>query len=447
MGFILAAAGSAIGLGNLWKFPYITHEYGGGSFVIVYLIAIFVIGLPIMMAELILGKSTQKDPVGAFRDLTPTNSKIPWFLAGLMGILAGFVILSFYSVVAGWTLAYAFKSMTGAFHGLDAAASGKLFGAFLGSAKEQLFYHALFSALTMVVVVGGVTKGIERTTRILMPVLFLMLAGLMFYSLSIGAAQKAIHYLFRFDFHKLTASALLEAVGHAFFTLSLGMGAILTYGSYLDPKESIIKPAIAITFLDTLIALMACLMIYPIVLGGFGFDYKGSVGILFSSLPVVFMKLPGGTIIATVFFLLVAFAALSSTISLLEVVVSYGVDERGWSRRKATLLLGGAIFLFGIPSALSNGASAWFSSLKIIPKDGKWLGWFDAMDYLASNWMLPLGGLAIAIFAGWVIPAQKRKEQFDGEWHGHYPIFLFFLRYIAPLAVLVVLLNKIGIIR
>lgn len=447
IGFIFAAAGSAIGLGNLWKFPYITYENGGGAFVIVYLVAIAVIGLPIMLAELLVGKSSQKDPVGAFRANTPKGSKLPWFLVGLMGITAGFVILSFYSVVAGWTLEYTFKGLTGQFAGLTPVQSGKAFVSFLGSPTKQLFYHFVFSALTVGVVIGGVSKGIERTTRILMPVLFGLLLLLMFYSASTGAFLKSVNFLFRLDFHNLTAGGVLEAVGHAFFTLSLGMGAMLTYGSYLSPNESIVRPAIIITLLDTLVALVACMIIYPIVLSNFGLNFGASIGILFTALPVVLMKMPGGAFIAPVFFLLVGFAALSSTISLLEVVVSFGVDERGWSRKTATLLLGGLIFLFGVPSALCNGAVGWFSKLQLIPKDGKYLNWFDSMDYLASNWMLPLGGLFIAIFVGWVMPAATREKQFEGEASFQYPVFLFFLRYVAPVAVGIVLLNKIGIIN
>lgn len=445
--FIFAAAGSAIGLGNLWKFPYITYENGGGAFVIVYLVAIAVIGMPIMLAELTLGKSSQKSPVGAFRAATPSQTKIPWHLVGMMGILAGFVILSFYSVVAGWTLEYTFKGITGQFTGMTAEQSNKAFDAFLANPTKQILYHLLFSALTMGIVVGGISKGIERSTRILMPVLFGLLIFLAIYSATTGAFSKTVQFLFRLDFHRLSASSILEAVGHAFFTLSLGMGAMLTYGSYLRPEESIVRPAIIISLLDTLVALMACLIIYPIVLGNFGLQFGASVGILFTALPVVLTQMPGGTFIAPFFFLLVAFAALSSTISLLEVVVSYGVDERGWSRKTATWMLGGLIFLFGIPSALCNGAIGWFSKIQLIPKDGKYLNWFDSMDYIASNWMLPLGGLFLAIFVGWVMPAAMREKQFEDSSPAHYPFFLFFLRFVAPIAVTIVLLNKIGLLN
>lgn len=451
MGFILAATGSAIGLGNLWKFPYITHENGGGAFLLVYLCAIVIIGLPIMVAELLAGKSTQQNPWGAFRALSAQSShplaKAPWYLIGGIGILSGFIILSYYSVVAGWTLEYAFKGLTGQFKGLSSKQMTQEFVQFLGNPTKQLGYHFTFMGLTIGIVILGVAKGIERATRILMPILFALITLLVFYSATVGAFGKSLHFLFAPNFSQLTGHGILEAVGHAFFTLSLGMGAMLTYGSYLRKQDGIAQPAIAITFFDTLIALMACLMIYPILFGNFGMK-TGGVGILFTSLPVVFMKMPMGSLIAPVFFILVGFAALSSTISLLEVVVSFGVDEFKWNRKKATLLLGGSIFLFGIPSALCNGAVGFFTKLKLLPKgNGKWLNWFDSFDYLTSNWLLPIGGLLTALFVGWVMDKKLQESQEPNEsWRPVILLSRFFLRYISPVAVLIVLLNKVGVI-
>jgi NSS family neurotransmitter:Na+ symporter len=451
LGFILAATGSAIGLGNLWKFPYITYDNGGGAFVIIYLIAIAIIGLPIMVAELVAGKATQQSPWGAFKQLAKESesplSKLPWALVGGIGILAGFIILSYYSVVAGWTIEYAIKGLTNQFSGQSASAMGKAFGQFVGNPYKQLGYHCLFMGATMGIVVMGVSKGIERATRLLMPILFVLIVIVMLYSASVGGFGKTLQFLFIPDFSKITGHGILEAVGHAFFTLSLGMGAMLTYGSYLRKTEDIAQPAIAITFFDTLIAMMACFMIYPIIFGGFGFKAGASIGLLFTSLPVVFAKMPMGTIIAPLFFVLVAFAALSSTISLLEVVVSFGVDEFKWNRKISTIALGGAIFVFGIPSALCNGASKYFTKLVILTKDGKGLNWLDSFDYLASNWLLPIGGLLTALFVGWVMDKRMvESQQDDNQWKPVVTISHLFLRYVSPIAVFVVLLNKVGVI-
>jgi NSS family neurotransmitter:Na+ symporter len=444
IGFILAAAGSAIGLGNVWKFPYITFDNHGGAFVLVYLICICLVGFPIMVAEILIGKKTNLNPIGAFALL---RKKSWWPLVGWMGLLAGFVILSYYSVIAGWTLEYTIKSLMGTFKNIGLKDADNMFIGFLGNPYKQVGWHFVFMGLTTIIILGGVSKGIERWSKIMMPLLFLMILTLMIYSLSTGAAKQALQFMFRPNFSELTPHGIMEALGHAFFTLSLGMGVMLTYGSYMGRKDNIVISAFAVTFFDTLIAIMACLVMYPIIfMENLTPEELKSIGIIFTTIPTILAKLPGGSFIGVLFFLLVAFAALTSTISLLEVVVACAVDQLNWKRTKSTLLAGSAIFLFGVPSALSNGGVGWISKLRLLPKGEVWLNWLDSFDYLASNWMLPLGGLLIAIFCGWILTKSERATEFLPYQKRMPTIWGFILKYVTPVLVLIVLLNKIGVI-
>lgn len=430
LGFILAAAGSAIGLGNIWKFPYITGDYGGGAFVLVYLICVVIVGLPLMIAELMIGRHSQKNPVGAFRKLH--YPKTPWQLTGWLGVASGFLILSFYSVVAGWALAYIFKSIVG-FSGTPQHIQSE-FVTLVTHPSASIWWHTVFMALTIAIVIGGVQKGIERWSKILMPALFIILLILMLYGLFFthGGLQ-ALAFLFKPDFHKLTAEAMLSALGHAFFTLSLGMGAMLTYGSYMKKNESIVRDAITVSVLDTVIALMAGVAIFSLVFH-YGMQPGQSVGLIFKTLPVLFAQT--GPLISVPFFILLTFAALTSAISLLEVVVSYFIDEKNWSRVKATLLLGGAIYLTGILSAVSM----WTISFR-----GKQQGFLDIFDFITTNYMLPVGGLLTCLFTAWVMKEADKMEEF-GSRGFLYKGLIFFLRYITPIAVLMVLLNGLKLL-
>ena len=445
MGFILAAAGSAVGLGNLWKFPYITYDNKGGSFVLIYLVCIALIGLPIMIAEVLVGRRSGRNLVGAFKVLKPRNRA--WQVVGWLGIGTGFIILSYYSVVAGWTVEYAIRSLTGYFNGMEAEAISQSFGEFVGNPVRQVTWHAVFMGMTLAVVIGGVAGGIERWARVLMPVLLLMMVGLLVYSLVTGAAAKAFGFLFNFT--DITAHGVLEAMGHAFFTLSLGMGTMVTYGSYISRDVDLGKVALTVTVLDTLVAMVACMILYPII---FAYDLQitESIGIIFTTLPFVFQQIPLGEVVAPLFFFLMAFAALTSTISLLEVVVSYGVDEWGMERRRVAMLATVAIFLCGVPAALCNGGVRWISEITIFSKGGQELNWLDSFDYLASNWLLPIGGLLIALFAGWALKTQDKEEEFEaGEEVRRFVDFRlwsFLIRYVSPVAVLIVLLYKIGVL-
>ncbi len=429
LGFILAATGSAIGLGNIWKFPYITGVYGGGAFVLVYLICVVIVGLPLMLAELIVGRRTQKNPVGAFKNLHKKGSL--WQGTGWLGVASGFLILSFYSVVAGWALAYIFKAIAG-FEGTAEQIQAE-FGSLVASTGESIFWHSMFMLMCIGIVIGGVKRGIERWSKILMPSLFVILGGLMIYGLFFThGGMQAVEFLFKPDFSKLSAEGVLSALGHAFFTLSLGMGAMITYGSYMKRGSSIIRDAVAVSILDTVVALVAGIAIFAMVFS-YGTEPAAGPGLIFQTLPVLFQQT--GPWISVPFFVLLTFAALTSGISLLEVVVSYFVDERGWGRTSATLVMGGTIYLIGLLSAVS----VW----KVPFTSGT--GWFDFFDVLTTNYMLPIGGFLTCLFVAYVMKDADRADEF-GSRGLLYSGLKFFLRYITPIAVLVVILHGLELL-
>ncbi len=567
LGFVLAAAGSAVGLGNIWKFPYITGENGGGLFVLIYLVCIGLVGIPIMMAEIMIGRAAQRQPVAAFHALE--GSRSAWAGIGWLGLLAGFIILSYYIVVAGWAMDYTLKSVVNftkpihdaaaveastyrattdlesmremlversaardarpdvrairiqakpsvweayerfetaldaaegsdsardrllsdptlrervgiaeplvaaigraraaardaadaRYRGLPAEAimdeaeavtrraltydrAAAAFMALAGDGWTSAFWSAVFMAITILIVARGISGGIERTCGILMPTLFLLIIVMVLYGMFQPGFGEAMAFVFRPDPTKLQASGVLEALGHAFFTLSLGMGAMITYGSYQKTKEKLAAQSVAIALLDTSVALLACLMIFPIIFS-YGQEPAAGPGLVFISMPLAFAEIgKGGMLLAILFFGLVTFAAITSSISLLEVVASYFMDERGWARSRAAWLLGGIIFLFAIPSAFSLDPGFMMAGWE--PGFGR--NFFDTMDYLASNWLLPLGGLFIAIYAGWVMPRRLQEAEVEGMAPIFFGGWLMLVRFVAPALVIVVLLQKVGIL-
>jgi NSS family neurotransmitter:Na+ symporter len=435
LGFIMASAGSAVGLGNIWKFPYITGMHGGGAFVLFYIFCILIVGIPIMLGEMVLGRHTRKNPVGAFKALKGG----PWTAVGWLGVIAGFAILSYYCVVAGWAVDYLWLALRGTFSSQHASKVPELFSELLSSDLSQVFWQAVFMAAVIGIVLGGVTKGLERANKVMMPILFLILVFLAVYGVFSPGGPAALRYLFSPDWSKLDPQGMLEALGQALFSLSLGMGAMLTYGSYADKQTNLPTAAFTVSFMDTCVALLSGIAIFPIVFT-FGMQPAGGPGLVFKTLPVVFSQMPGGTLFAVLFFMLLVFAALTSGISLLEVVVSYYCDEQEWSRNKATLLIGFLIFLLGVPSALSNG----------LLKDISFIGnrnFLDSIDFLASNYFLPLGGLLIAVFTGWVLTTRVAKSEIEkGAVRFHfYPVWHFLIKYIAPVLVAIVFLHTIGL--
>jgi NSS family neurotransmitter:Na+ symporter len=436
LGFILAATGSAIGLGNLWKFPFITWENRGGAFVLVYLMCIAAVGLPIMMAEILIGRRTQKSPVGALKEAIGPA----WGVVGAWGVFAGFTILSYYVVIAGWSLFFFVKTLGWSVSGFPAGTqTGDIFGELVGSGTMQLSLSAGFMLATVGTVYFGVQKGIERVARIFLPILGVILVLLLFSALRMSGSGEALTFIFRPNFNELEPGSVLEALGHSFFTLSLGMGAMITYGSYLARNQSIVKASAVIVVLDTVIALVATIIMFSVIftVPGMSEQVGGStVGMLFISLPQLFYEVvPFGVALGPLFYVLVALAALTSTISLLEVVASYFIDERNMQRSSAVLFSGGAIFVFTILAGLSFGAVPALSNFEIFA--GK-PGFFATADHFASNWQLPIGGLLITLGAGWFITREVTENELMDEhtptWF-HYPSWRFFIRYVAPAAV------------
>ncbi len=446
LGFILAAAGSAIGLGNLWRFPYITGENGGGLFVIVYLLCVALVGLPIMMAEIFIGRTAQNSPVGAIRSMSRPRS--PWMGLGWLSVVAAFVILSFYSVVAGWSMHYVWLSATNSFKGLSPEQIGDVFDSLYQNGGLNLFWHVVFMVLTIGIVIAGIKRGIEFWSRILLPALFVLLLVLLVYAMTTGGFATGFKFVFGFHAEKFhPARSTLAALGQAFFSLSLGMGALITYGSYLRRDEDVVSTSIIVCGLDTAVALLAAMILFPILFAA-GLDPDQSVGLAFVSLPIAFSQMPAGALLGPAFFLLLTFAALTSAISLLEVATAYFIDEKGWTRIKATLVTGGGTLLLGIPSALAGGPGFFGGRLKEATKP-VWEGgknWFDLLEYFSNNWMLPLGGLGIATFVAWRVGDAAREEGFrTGTKLGMlYWGWVQLLRYLVPLGVLLILLNAVG---
>ena len=445
LAFILAATGSAVGLGNIWKFPYIAGENGGGAFVLVYLMCIAVIGIPIMMAEVMLGRRGRQSPINTMRTLASEEGvSRHWQWLGWAGVLAGFLILSYYSVIAGWALAYVFRAGSGLFTGQTADGIQSIFTSLTSDPERLLAWHTLFMVMTMVVVARGVRSGLETAVRLLMPALFVLLLVLVGYAWNSGAFEQGIEFLFTPDFSKITADGVLIAMGHAFFTLSLGMGAIMVYGSYLPDNASIAKTSIAVSLMDTLVALLAGMAIFPIVFAN-GLEPGSGAGLIFTTLPIAFGHMDGGAFFGMLFFILLVFAAWTSAISLIEPAVAWMVENLGLNRIHASVLAGVVTWLVGLLTVFSFNIWSDVTPLSGIPIfHDKTI--FDLLDYLTANIMLPLGGLLIAVFAAWQMRKSSSADELAMGEGFFYTLWRFLVRYITPLAVVIVFLHVIDII-
>ncbi len=439
--FILAATGSAVGLGNIWKFPYIAGENGGGTFVLVYLLCIALIGLPIMMAEIMLGRRGKQSPINTMAALAKDEERNPgWVWLGWMGVLAGFLILSYYSVIAGWAMSYVFRTGGGLFLGVTADGVNRIFTDLVTDPERLLAWHTLFMVMTMIVVARGVKHGIERAVTYLMPLLFALLIIIVIYSVTTGHFMEGVRFLFTPG--KIDGKAILIAMGHAFFTLSLGMGAIMVYGSYLSNKHSIAQASILIALADTVVALLAGLAIFPIVFAN-GLEPGAGPGLIFQTLPIAFGHMQGGTLVGVVFFTLLVFAAWTSAISLIEPAVAYLVENKGVNRIYASVWIGLLTWFVGLGTVFSF--NIWKEKTLTIPFLFEDLTFFDVLDYLTANVMLPLGGLFIALFAAWVMKEQSTREEL-ATYPWLYKIWNFLISFVTPLAVIVVFLKAIGVI-
>ncbi len=438
IGFILAAAGSAVGLGNIWKFPYITGEYGGGAFVLVYLITVLSIGFSIMIAEMLIGYLGRMDAAKSFEKLAPTNKSI-WRLAGMMGIWAGLLIMTFYSVVIGWILHYivvAFSALPSSVTEAESAFNTLLHD----SIWTQIFYHTLSFVLISAILVRGIKAGIEKLNFILMPMLFIIVGGMFLYALSLDGFSQAWDFMFSPDWSKLNSEAFVIAVGHAFFTLSLGMGAILTYSASLPKEINLVRSSLYVVALDTVIALLAGLMLFTF-LYQYGAEPSKGPGLVFISLPAVFYEMGAlGNAFAILFFFALAFAGLTSAVSLTEPMVQYLIDKFDMTRFKAVLMAGGFFYLVGIIALLSN-TTAFGEALTFGSKN-----FFDWVDQITAAFMLPFGGLLMAIFIGYSVPKEQVFAGVGKSLGRAFSLWYFILRYVAPVALVIVMLNLLGVI-
>jgi len=432
-GFILAAAGSAIGLGNIWRFPYITGLNGGAAFVVLYLFFVVLIGLPVLIAELTIGRNTKRNPIGAFKALAP---KSLWKLVGALGVFTGIATLSFYAVVAGWALGYFIKILLGDFsHVTTGIESEIVFTHFSSNPWLVIGLLLAFISITAFIVKGGVSAGIEKWSKILMPILFILLIFLAVYSMTLEGAGRGLEFYLKPDFSKITPTTFAMALGQAMFSLGLGIGIMITYGSYLSKSENLVGAAGMICLFDTVIAIVAGLIIFP-ALFAMKMDPAGGAGLVFNVLPSIFARMPMGMVFGAGIFLLISLAALTSTISILELPVSYFIDDRKWSRKKATYVISLVAFVMGIPSALSMGASDYLSNIPFLG-----MGFLDMMSIVFANYALTIGAFFIAVFVGykWGIKAAVKELEKDGSKFKLKAIWAFLIRFICPVAIAAIL--------
>ncbi|NLL98248.1 MAG: sodium-dependent transporter [Tepidanaerobacter sp.] len=434
IGFIFAAAGSAIGLGNIWRFPWLVGAYGGAAFLAMYLIIVALVGITMFMGEVALGRYAQRSNVGAFKKV---NKSFSWL--GSIGLIAGFMILSFYSVVGGWVIYYCFRAVIG-FNMTDPTLTEQLFVGFISNPLSPLFFHALFMALTIWICYNGVKDGIEKYSNIMMPALFVIILILAVRSLMLPNAIEGIKFYLVPDISKFSAEAALAALGQVFFSLSLGMGSILTYGSYLSKKENIPNVSLIVPLMDTTIAFIAGIVIFPAVFS-YGFEPSSGAGLTFVTLPAVFSEMPLGQLFGAAFFFLLFLAALTSAISLLEPLIAYMIEEHGWSREKAALIIGGIIFIVGCFASLSMGPLSGFKIGGLV--------FFDQLDWVSNNLLLPIGGMLTALFISWIWGTKNVLNEVTNEGILDFGLGKFWanvmLKFIAPALVFIVFLTGLNI--
>jgi NSS family neurotransmitter:Na+ symporter len=441
IGFIMATAGASVGLGSLWKFPYVAGMNGGGAFVLFYILFSLLIGLPVFIGELIVGRKSQKSSVQAFAALRKNGEN--WRALGWFNVITTFSLLSYYAIIAGWVLSYIFMSLTNFSSGKSPEQIQEAFTLLSGSPFVSLFWYALYLLINLGIICSGVRKGIEHFSKILMPGLFIILIGLFIYSTTMSGFGEAFKFVFYPNFTQISAGSILSALGIAFFTLSIGLGINITYGSYMHKQDKIPSNSLIVTLMTVFVSLISALVIFPIVFT-FGFAPEAGPGLIFKTLPVVFAKLPGTIIISTLFFFLVLFAALTSTIALLEVPVANLMENYNISRKKAAIFVTIALFCLGVPSAISYSGAKLSDWGLIFNKS-----FFDTIDYITSNWFIPLSGLFTAIFIGWFTPTKDLQAEFEIGSKSRTLVtpWYFLLKYVAPLIVILIILQETGLIK
>ncbi len=425
LGIIAAAAGSAIGLGNVWRFPYVAGENGGGAFLLIYLLFVLALGVPVMLSELVIGRKSQKNIFGAFHVLAPGKK---WYLIGLLGVVTAFVILSFYAVVAGWTLEYLHMSITNSLANKSPADLSETFAKATTGSYRTVLMIVIFMGVSAYIVKSGVGQGIEKYSKLLMPLLIVIIVLLGIRSITLEGSKEGLLFLFKPDFSAINAKVVLEALGQAFFSLSLGMGVMATYGSYIEKNESLGSTAIYVSMADTIIAILAGIAIFPAVFA-FGIEPGSGPGLVFETLPNIFNQMTGGYFFSVIFFVLLAIAALTSSISLLEVVVAYFSEELSINRKKSTAIAAVSITLL---------------SLMCMKYDVV----FSLFDKVSSNVLLPVGGFLIVLFVGWFMKNVDIKNELeaDGKIAHYFRFFVLIIKFLAPIAIAFVFLNQLGLI-
>lgn len=432
---IAAAAGSAVGLGNIWRFPYELGQYGGAAFLIVYLLFVVLLGMPVMLSEFVIGRMGQADAVDSFRKLAPGRK---WWLVGLMGVLTSFLIMGFYSVVAGWTFEYIFQAFGNQFANRDTAELTRVFTEFHTDTWRPLLWMVIFMIFSAAIIVLGVKDGIEKSTKFLMPLLLVIIIALGLRAITLPGGAEGLKFLFRPDFSKINSEVILGAMGQAFFSLSLGMGCMITYGSYISRKNHLSHTVVEVTALDTLIAILASIAIFPAVFS-FGIDPGQGPQLVFITLPNVFAQMPGGYLWSILFFVLLGVAAITSAISLMEVVVAYLVERMSMKRLTATMLVSIGIMIFGVLASFSFGL---WSDVKLFG-----VVFFDLFDNVTSRFLMPVGGLLIALFAGWVLDSKVVRDEISvqGKFKTRYfNAYIFLIKYVTPIGIGLVILNQLG---
>ncbi|MGE5582587.1 MAG: sodium-dependent transporter [Bacillota bacterium] len=438
----LVTLGSAVGLGNIWKFPYLVGEYGGGAFLLVYLLCVLFVGLPVMVGEFYIGRKTRKNAVSALEELAP---KTGWKSIGLFGVLASYLIMFFYSCVAGWVYSYIFKALKGDFNSATVESVKTQFGQAAVGPLPPIIWQIIALAVVSLVLISGVRKGIERVSKTLLPILFLLVIICDIRAITLPGAFAGVNFLFKVDLAKITAPVILTALGLSFFKLSLGMGCMITYSSYFTDKSNLIHNSVKVALADTVVSLLAGLAIFPAVFS-FGMEPGSGVGLLFMTVPLVFSKLPLGSILLAAFFFLSAIAATTAMISLVEVPVAYLSEKHGISRKKAVIINALIILAFGLLATLSVDKTSLLGNISIFGKS-----FFDLFDFVSSNILLPVGGLLIALFIGYAV----KKDALTAELSNNDQLknqklikgFRFIIRYVTPVLLILIFLNSIGVIH